>query len=160
MNIFLDIDGVICTMRACIASGQRGCWMSAFDQTSMQFLNRICIEFPETKIIISSTWRHGKNREYFYVLFASAGYGQLANAIHKDWKTDDIVISKNQFRGYEIEKWLLDHDAIDDPYIILDDDSDMLDYQKDKFVRTDCHEGITSKNMRRIFELYGDVTKA
>ena len=45
------------------------------------------------------------------------------------------------FRGLEIDYYLSKHHDVSN-YVIIDDDSDMLLYQKDYFVKTDYNIGI------------------
>lgn len=58
--MFLDIDGVLCTMRSHFAFGdKKGLWM-AWDITVCQMIRQLCEDF-NLKIVISSCWRT-KNR--------------------------------------------------------------------------------------------------
>lgn len=133
--IFLDFDGVLCTARQCVASGERGV-IAGLDPVALRFLDRICAKH-DIKVVISSTWRQGGNAREFYQLFCAASCIDLASAIHKNWRTDSI---QGCTRGQEIEKWLSENEC--DGYLILDDDTDMLEYQKPFFVNTDCRNGM------------------
>ena len=148
--IFLDFDGVICTRRQALASGERGV-ISGLDPVALGFLNRICRDY-KIQIVISSTWRMcgKKTRRSFYELFACAGYVDLGRAIHKDWRTPNLP---DATRGHEIEIWLSDNEC--DDYVILDDDSDMLDYQKPRMVTTDSHNGMLFEHYEKTMELLG-----
>lgn len=55
--------------------------------------------------------------------------------------------SKGSCRGEEIKRWLDEHDEVEN-YIILDDDSDMLNEQLTHFVQTDTYEGITDREKK------------
>jgi len=150
--IFLDMDGVLCTMRAHIGQGYQGMpnhgFMDAIDREGVSMLNAFCAKFPDTKYVLSSTWRkhHSKKAmEEWLQIFDWKG------EFHVDWKTDE----DGPIRGNEIERWLLAHKDVTN-YIILDDSSDMLDSQKFHFVQTDEYNGITAGNfwhMERIFRL-------
>lgn len=133
--IFLDFDGVLCTARQCVASGERGV-IAGLDPVALRFLDRICGKH-DIKVVISSTWRQGGNAREFYQLFCAASCIDLACALHQNWRTESL---KNCVRGEEIEKWLSENPC--DGYLILDDDTDMLDYQKPFFVRTDPRNGM------------------
>lgn len=58
--------------------------------------------------------------------------------------------------GLEIDEWLKRHPFISD-YIIIDDDSDMLEKQMSHFFKVeDSSEGFSSKNFEDIFNRYSD----
>ncbi len=143
--IFLDFDGVICTGRQAIASGERGV-ISGLDPVALGFLNRICSQ-NDLKVVISSTWRHGDNRRHFYEIFGCGGYVSLAHALHDNWCTPTTI---NMSRGGEIELWLSRNEC--DGYVIIDDDASMLDYQLPHFVNTDSINGM-------LYEHYAQVMK-
>jgi hypothetical protein len=119
-----------------IATGERGL-IAGLDPVALQFLDRMCREH-ELQVVISSTWRYKQRRRDFYQIFAAGGHIDLAKAIHDKW---DTPVLADGTRGEEIERWLLDNDP-DAEYIILDDDCDMLEYQKKRFVCTDGYNGM------------------
>lgn len=146
--IFLDFDGVICTGRQAIASGERGV-ISGLDPVALCFLDRICRDH-DIKIVISSTWRQGDRRRNFYEIFGCAGFIHLAKAIHENWATCSIP---EKTRGHEIEEWLADNYC--DGYLILDDCTEFLEYQKPFFVETDSYNGMLYKHYRKALEILG-----
>lgn len=150
--IFLDFDGVICTPRHCIALKQRGI-NSCLDPVALGFLNRIVKEY-NCKIVISSTWRKHDDAFDFKRMFCIAGFIDLANSIHEDWSTID---SPEAHRGSEIKVWLDKHNNPE--YIILDDDSDMLDYQMDRFIKTDCYNGMLMDHYIRTQTILKEIRK-
>lgn len=119
--IFLDIDGVV-------TSARTG-WYN-MDIFTVNFLLWLCKE-SNSKIVISSTWRknHG-------IIFWSAIFGEF---MHEDWCTP--ITKTNQNRGQEIKSWLENHQTITD-YIILDDDTDMLEEQLSHFIQTNSSNGM------------------
>ena len=50
-------------------------------------------------------------------------------------------------RGNEIQDWIDNNDNIES-YVILDDDSDMLESQLFNFVQTDTYEGLTEREVK------------
>lgn len=127
--IFLDVDGVMTSVR----TG----WHN-WDIYAVSFLKWAC-EMSGTKIVISSTWRYNRNRDFFEAIFP--------NLIHDDWKTpNDLSNFDIKCRGDEIKIWLDRHPEVD-TYVILDDDDDMLGDQP--LIQTDYHNGI----------MYGDMEK-
>ena len=116
--IFLDIDGVLNV----ISQGHDefgGIFHAHFEAN----LNKI-IKQTGAKIVITSTWR-------------SAGLSEM----QRMWKyrnlpgevIDITLFGERQKRGYEIQSWLDNNHC--DNYVILDDDTDMLESQAANFVR-------------------------
>jgi len=148
--IFLDFDGVICTGRQAIASGERGV-ISGLDPVAMGFLNRICRD-NDLKVVISSSWRSGKARDDFKNIFACGGYYHLAKALHSFWSTATLN-DKDSTRGHEIQLWLDMHDC--DGYCIIDDDDRMLPDQLQFFVHTDSIDGMLYDHYQKVLKVLG-----
>ena len=53
----------------------------------------------------------------------------------------------------EIAEWLIRNAEPHTPYVILDDEEDILLRQTDRFVKIDAETGITSENARHAIEL-------
>lgn len=128
--IFLDIDGVM-NYESAYRNGEcgyaDGSNHPSFGLTAKKLLNEL-IEEVDAEIVISSTWRLD---------------GFLA--MKKLWNTQEKMagllidvtpVSKDRIRGVEIQMWLDAHPRTVDNYVIIDDDSDMLDSQLDNFVWT------------------------
>lgn len=145
--IFLDIDGVVCTPRASVAVGDKGI-LTYLDPIVMGLLTKL-VEDYNAEVVISSTWRQGRTFGDFHDLFAVSGFYKMASALpwerkHEikeqvQWKTKQLSGS----RGNEIKDWIDTYGPIKN-YVILDDDSDMLDEQKENFVHVkSCHDGLS-----------------
>ena len=120
--VFLDVDGVLCTLRSHLAfHGKGGCWFE-WDPTSCRLLRRLLDNY-DGKIVVSSTWRHDHHT-------ADLNYQmkkhELTPYLHEDWRTKDF---KSGIRGEEIKDWLDRHLEIGN-YLILDDDTDFLKEQR------------------------------
>lgn len=139
--IFLDIDGVLNGENYYNRIIDEGVDLSDilnnFDKEAIKILYRI-VETTKAKIVISSTWRFQENIKE---ILENVGFN-----------LDDIVGGTPRLRaprGYEIQKWLMDNkDKLDNDltYVILDDDSDMLDEQLHNFIRTSGRTGLTDFN--------------
>lgn len=146
--IFLDIDGVLCTLRSHLALGH-GLMMEAWDITSCQIIKKICKEH-NCKLVISSTWRINSQRtlQYYLAVFGLIDYVYPSIFDTEDWKTP--IGKMDCKRGDEIKEWLDNHkDDIND-YLIFDDDSDMLEEQKDHFFQIDSDEGFGAKDFLKV----------
>lgn len=131
MNIiFLDIDGVI-------TSARTG-WMN-WDIYAVTFLKWIC-EKANIQIVISSSWRHNHNKQFFVDIFG--------NIIHKDWKIPTFI---SAIRGKEIQQWLDNHPEVQ-TYLIIDDDSDMLPDQP--LLLTSTYDGLSFDNQNFIRDYF------
>lgn len=135
-----------------------------FDPKAVARLNRITDE-TGAKIVLSSTWRHGRTIEQLKDLFVKVGItGELID------KTISINAAGNIGytipRGCEIDYWLDKHDfqrinwskktqeeylakSQVQNYIILDDDSDMLYNQREHFVKTPHMMGLTDAHVEQ-----------
>jgi hypothetical protein len=141
--IFLDIDGVITSARIG--------WFT-YDMYAVNYINWLC-EQINAKVVISSTWRKSYEKEFFAEHF---------KYLHDDWRTKvlpRIKMSESVPRGAEIKEWMDRHPDVDD-YLILDDDSDMLDSQKDRFVKTDTYNGLMFEHIIKIRDIFSKEMKA
>lgn len=123
--IFLDIDGVL-------TSARTG-WLN-MDPFSVTFIKWICKQ-ANIQVVISSTWRCNRDRKFFSDIFGE-------EIIHYDWRTPwDLSDFTMNCRGDEIQKWLDNHPEVE-RYLIIDDDNDMLDHQKQFLRLTSTYNGI------------------
>jgi hypothetical protein len=141
--IFLDIDGVLNSIDSMIAL--HGCNESKLDPISVGLLKRLCAD-TDAKIVISSTWRRGRATKDFIDIFAKYNW------------PDAPVISRTPVldteRGFEIQEWLDSHPEVTD-FVILDDDSDMLDSQLQNFVHVSNINGFRSQHLCKALRVLG-----
>lgn len=143
--IFLDVDGVLNSHQYFEEREKQKSQDSDYiismksdiDPEAVKRLNRIC-EATGAKIVVSSVWRRG--RLYDILLEVLEEYG-----------CKDRVIGVTGYRGCsdclrgnEIHRWMKDN--IEEyynfkNYVIIDDDGDMLYWQKDNFVHTSSERG-------------------
>lgn len=152
--IFLDIDGVLNSEQYYIEKPwpQRfeelkdkldehiAFGISHIDPKAVKLLNRL-VEETNAKIVVSSSWRGDYALQ---TIFSLAGiiepiYGETPRL-------------ESRFRGEEIDKWLKEKQ---EPYkyVILDDNSDMLDTQSNNFIRTDWRAGLTEENVNKAIKI-------
>lgn len=131
--LFLDIDGVLNSKiyYKYIYKPEEG--HSRFDPYCVVLIKRLVEEFL-LKIVITSTWRNGIAERLMNELEES----KLIPYLHEDWHTP---ILRPVNRGREIQLWLDEHPEIID-YIIIDDNENLLEYQLNKFVKTDSYAGM------------------
>lgn len=142
--IFLDFDGVITTYNSK--------WK--IDMNNIKIINDIC-DKTNAKIVVTSSWRIGHRGD----VLAFNGY--LTQYIIKHNYLDNVQDTFDKFignivgmtesiggwRGDEIKLYMNEHPEVEN-YVILDDDSDMCDYQLFNFVQTDTYEGITERDAK------------
>lgn len=156
--IFLDFDGVLNSAQ----SAQF--WHSRRDQTQWEnnmyrdwpgtLKEYIAMEFcpialgnleelikrnPDVKIVVSSTWRFGETPETLKKILSPSKI--IGDAI-----IDVTPAFRDSCRGEEIKAWLDKHPEVIN-YVIIDDDSDMLESQQNNFVNTDNYEGFMFRDM-------------
>lgn len=131
--IFLDFDGVITLPPY---------WNINVDK--LKNLKKI-VDATNAKIVISSSWRGldlASTKESIFKNIKRCARNKMIN-----WFEDNIydITPVAGFRGEEIQKWIDSHDI--ENYVILDDDSDMLDSQWQHFVQTNYEFGITEQQI-------------
>jgi hypothetical protein len=116
------------------------------DPESVIILNEL-IEETGAKIVISSTWRLGKDIETLQMILDKHGF--IGEIIDKTPRGCGCCK-----RGNEIYEWISANTKIlgaasyeFKSYVILDDDSDMLLWQREHFINIDQHVGITPTNV-------------
>lgn len=151
--IFLDFDGVITTYNSK--------WK--IDMNKIKIINDIC-DKTNAKIVVTSSWRIG------YHGVVSAFHESLKQYFVKNQYLDHFKDEFNKFinniigmtdsvgtcRGNEIKFYMNEHPDVDN-YVIIDDDSDMFDYQLFNFVQTDTYEGITERDAKLCVDILNGV---
>jgi hypothetical protein len=139
--IFLDIDGVLTTTMW--ASNYR-----EFNPVCTNGLLKLLAADDSIQIVISSTWRNDGLDPERNLYKQLNNYG-LIPRLHKDWRTINLYKIKcsEGRRGHEIQDWLDKHEGEVDCYIILDDDTDMLESQKDSFINTSATNGFLLEHL-------------
>lgn len=142
MNIiFLDIDGVLNSISSAVAfneinKSKRRDNELELDVVSIGLLRKLCND-TDAKIVVSSTWRIGRDIEDLKEIF-----------MLYSWEAPIISITRRgeSCRGEEIQEWIDFYTNVKN-YVIIDDDSDMLESQKDHFVNTNGTEGFRLKDL-------------
>lgn len=141
--IFLDFDGVIQTLRGCIASG-KSFSKAPSDPVLVELLRRACE--AGARIVVSSTWR-----ELGRMALDKLEENGLADYLMTDWKTPIIELRDYvAARPAEIADWLSRHPECKS-YLILDDDEwKWTDEQREQWVKCCSRDGINHKGLLRI----------
>lgn len=146
--LFLDIDGVL-NNDASLAEGIH------LINDKLVMLRVFCEEV-DCEIVISSTWRILHSLQEMKEILYRAGFccrTRIIDVTPRTRQSDPDFLKKGWARGYEIEKWLQEQNE-DYNYVILDDTSDMLDYQKSRFVHVDGAIGLTTRNINEMREIF------
>ena len=142
--IFLDIDGVMNSERYYRSVDRTVNNWCRFDPSAVDMIAKLVQDFS-AKLVISSTWRFGAIKHLDNELTKS----ELKKHLHKEWKTPQVFPSH---RGKEIKMWLDEHPDIKD-FVILDDDRDVLDEYKSRFVKTDYYDGLQAEHYYKAREI-------
>ena len=134
--LFLDVDGVLNCKPDYDARYP--------DMNSVLLINQLLVERLQqvlkdtgAQVVMSSTWRKTRGGREF---LEECGIPIL-----------DITDCNGPRRGDEIQRWIDLHSPMDDfTYAIVDDDSDMLDHQLPRFVRTEFETGLTEQAAYRL----------
>lgn len=138
--VFLDIDGVLNSEPWLRKDGNgKNFPFGHLDPTAISLLGDI-VGTTESQIVISSSWRKLFRWQDLAKLLEERGFkypesiiGQTIRMSQRGWQ-----------RGYEIDDWVRANHP--HKYIILDDDSDMLDFQKSHFIHTSFKTGLTAEH--------------
>jgi hypothetical protein len=155
--VFLDIDGVLNSELYHKSARYVDCaeedakdWFKRsivdIDPEAIQFLNNL-LASTGAKVVITSTWRRSSTQEELQRLLNARGFtGEIISVT-------PVFNSDTHVRGNEILCWVNNNRELLGcyyyefrNYVILDDDSDMLYWQKDNFILVDGYVGLTPKN--------------
>lgn len=162
MNIiFLDIDGVLNGQFLYEKSikgvkkelknkvkknaiGRDEFYASQLCTDRISWLNELCIS-TESKVVISSTWRKNKTIPELQTILNNSGANFEIIGFTPDLRHEHCV------RGNEIYSWIernkeylcITSSSDFNTYVIIDDDSDMLYWQRNNLFLTDCYSGLT-----------------
>jgi len=166
--IFLDMDGVMNSRQSSywyrkMMGHEEDEWVNYRAEDTGEFNNyekQLCplacgnlrnlLEYhPDARIVISSTWRRGREVDWFNRLFKHFKIFKKSKVIGK-------TPSLNTERGFEIKHWL-DNTVYDvSEFVILDDDGDMGPYCGTKnFVQTSSYVGFDYFKMEEVDKLFG-----
>lgn len=165
--IFLDVDGVLNShqyyeeLERQVKNGQaQDGFDKLIDKDAVLRVKKICDE-TGAKIVISSTWRHGKLYDVLLDVFRSCDCEKfiIGKTLTK--------LSSEMPRGTEIASWIKNN--IIKPskyknYVILDDDGDMLEDQMLNFIQTSSESGgltdeLTERTIRLLQSLQGESSE-
>lgn len=150
--IFLDIDGVVNSHdwyerreKLPPTSSREAFKKNEFDPAAVQLLQALLVD-TEADVVLSSTWR----------LY------EEDHQVIRDCVCDFIDVtgeSECRMRGCEIREWInknIPYKERDElQYAIIDDDSDMLLWQKDNFFQTSFMHGLTQEICDKIRKHFG-----
>lgn len=144
--VFLDIDGVLNSTDFAISRKVKT--VDQIDERAVGFLN----EIADWNFVLSSSWRRFLTIEQVNNILKKKGFlGELISStptLHEEFS----------LRGNEIYGWMQDN--LRSPsdfkqYVIFDDDSDMLYWQKDNFVHVDNYFGLGPNHIYRAKRMLG-----
>jgi hypothetical protein len=148
--IFLDIDGVLNSVEYSVASrtNERRTRIDDADPTKVGLLRFVC-EQTGANLVISSTWRIGRQPEWFKGFFAAFGWPDAPIGGMATTRAKTSVVG----RGDEVAEWLHDYGSLVDNYVIVDDDSDF--YPEQPLVQTNSVYGLTLKETIAMIDMLG-----
>lgn len=135
---FCDVDGVFNSLRTVLGTGRTAYrfieeqrdWL---DWIAIGLMRRLVEDYPDLKFVLSSTWRIDGSRTPAEVAAEAGAFLGLPFI--------DCTDTGGPIRGAEIQRWLDAHPEVTN-YVIIDDDSDMLESQAPHFVQTLYADGV------------------
>lgn len=167
--LFLDIDGVLNTMRYSDylidndedEVDEDG---ALFDPEAVNNLAYIIEKVPDVKIIISSTWRLKgwewmlrlwKKRKLPGTIFSFTPVLEVVCFVDKINRKDSTSVYPYGTRALEVNEWLrlyTGQNPLSYKYVILDDFNDFLVMQQEHVIITDPIVGITKETVVKVLE--------
>lgn len=139
--VFLDIDGVLNSANFFLKENSkymRADPRSQLDPEAIAYLN----EIYDWNFVLSSTWRkHYEIDEMNQMLHEVGFYGTISDYT-------PVLGWQGALRGNEIRQFLSNNKLESrEDYVIFDDDSDMLLWQKDNFIHVDGYFGLSPNHV-------------
>lgn len=147
--IFLDIGGVLCSMRSAAAYGgypmpENTTTWDRFDETAIALL-QAAVMHTGAQVVLASTWRDT-------VSIPALEY-RLGVKIHDVTRE---ATEEGDTRGARVLDWMAAHPEVE-RYAILDDDDDFYQNQMDKLCLTSKRNGFLLGHFDEMVELLGMV---
>lgn len=148
--IFLDLDGVLNSRKSfafyTLTGKKRD--SGSPDLHSVVLLDYLLFLKPEVKIVISSSRRDlmgfEQSRIDLRYEFGLMGWERVIG---------QTPFTRERHRGKEIDAWLKKNSV--EKYVILDDDSDFLPYQRPYHIHTPNAEGFSPEHLEQTADLLG-----
>ena len=153
--IFLDVDGVL---NSEVSREQErnnfDNWME--HEVSEMHVNNLkkIVDATGAQIVLSSSWRFDHPKATGRDFIADP----LMKVLDRKLKAAGLDIIdvtpdlRGKIRGAEIQDWLDRHSEVE-RFVILDDDTDMLEEQKSFFVNTTFKNGLTEDLVKKAIEI-------
>lgn len=160
--IFLDLDGVLNSGEdmisrnlfkdRLISNDKHG---QLFDERCVRYLAYI-IKKTDAQIVISSSWRLAGLSQMQDLWKDRSLPGEVIDITPRSFINEDDESFMYDCRGEEIAAWLNQNefDNIEE-WVIIDDDSDMLEDQTFNFVKTDGRYGLDYPSTQRVLTILG-----
>lgn len=149
MFLFLDIDEVLNSHEYWLLRVKNH-HRYELDKNAIKLLNLLMEQLPDLKIIISSSQRKIHDLDYFKKAFA-----------HNGFLFSDTIIgmtpSLHTIRGLEINEYCRLNGISN--FAIVDDGSDMLDEQFNRFIHINAMTGITILDILKIIKVLDSDNK-
>lgn len=143
--IFLDFDGVLNSTCSVLATGRGG---SVCPDTMAVGLMARLVREGDANVVVSSAWRVGATLDSLRETLTRWGGAEIA------FRVIGKTPQHGECRGAEIAQWLAENpNEHDERWVIVDDDGDMLDGQRSRFVQTLHRDGFGVKEYVRCMQI-------
>lgn len=157
--LFLDMDGVLNSTQSAHyfwrTKHGRKTFMEGFEELcpiACSNLDYLLEGFPDTKVVISSTWRLFHEIDEWNTKMKDVCPSIVGRVIGKTPRIGRL--SEGVQRGEEIRAWLDENALSTETFVIFDDDSDM-DAVREGFIKTDPNLGLTWNDIMKVFTRFG-----
>lgn len=155
--VFLDIDGVLVTLRSHFAQGRPSSpfgMMLGFDRDAIGLINFVGLGKTDDPVlfVLCSSWRKHYPRAFIEYQLRNAGF---TGVFHQDWATAISLTAQNSDagKGVEVADWLERHADEVKSYIIIDDRGSFSPAQEPFRIRPNYPDGFSWANFRQAMKM-------
>ena len=167
--LFLDFDGVLNTSSYQQYLREKGEKTSdgfgpLFDPAAVQALGKILEAVQDAVIVIISSWKDIHSFVGIREMWIERDLPGSVYAVTPSTMNDDLLVAnladpesfrqvEGSTKGKEIAVWMAGHDALEEPFVIIDDNDRFLPWQREHVVKTNPEVGLTAADAEKAIRL-------
>ena len=163
--LFIDFDGVLNTDSYHKQLREKGEKTSdgfgpLFDPAAVQALGKILEAVQDAVIVIISSWKDIHSFVGIREMWIERDLPGSVYAVTPSTMNDDLLVAnladpesfrqvEGSTKGKEIAVWMAGHDALEEPFVIIDDNDRFLPWQREHVVKTNPEVGLTAADAEK-----------
>ena len=150
--IFLDFDGVLNSTSSFLVNTfhKKQIEIANPNNISVGLLDLFCSQDPDVKIVVSSSWRHGRTIDELKEILKT----EFGSQVLFDRVIDKTPSDQDSDRRKEINRWIRANETTFSLFAIVDDVDDWFEsWHDDNLITTDPEVGFDLANFRRLHHI-------